>query len=153
MSVHEPETAGGPLRGVRVLDLTQAWAGPMAARSLAYLGAEVIKIESPRRIDSWRGAYRGGSPERFPDGEPGDKPYNRNALFNTQNHDKMSLSLDLKVDRAREVFFGLCRVSDVVVANFAPGVLDRLGIGYEVLRDVNAQIIVAEMPAFGVGAP
>jgi crotonobetainyl-CoA:carnitine CoA-transferase CaiB-like acyl-CoA transferase len=125
----------------------------MAARSLAFLGAEVIKIESPTRIDVWRGAYRGGNQERFPDLDPGEKPYNRNSLFNTQNHDKLALSLDLKAEGAKEIFFDLCQISDVVVANFAPGVLDRLGIGYSVLRTINPRIIVAEMPAFGVGGP
>ncbi len=147
------EPARGPLSGIRVIDLTQAWAGPMTTRSLAFLGAEVIKIESPTRIDVWRGAYRGGNQERFPDLDPGEKPYNRNSLFNTQNHDKLALSLDLKVDSAKEVLFDLCRISDVVVANFAPGVLDRLGVGYSVLRTINPRIIVAEMPAFGVGGP
>ncbi len=143
----------GPLSGLRVIDLTQAWAGPMATRSLAFLGAEVIKIESPKRIDVWRGAYRGGNQQRFPNLDPGEKPYNRNSLFNTQNHDKLALSLDLKAEGAKEILFDLCRISDVVVANFAPGVLDRLGIGYSVLRTINPGIIVAELPAFGVGGP
>jgi crotonobetainyl-CoA:carnitine CoA-transferase CaiB-like acyl-CoA transferase len=153
MSDQKPLPGSGPLAGVRVIDLTQAWAGPMCTRTLAFLGAEVIKIESPTRIDVWRGAYRGGNQERFPDFDPGEKPYNRNSLFNTQNHDKLALSLDLKAEGAKEILFDLVRISDVVVANFAPAVLDRLGIGYEVLRKINPRIIVAEMPAFGLGGP
>jgi crotonobetainyl-CoA:carnitine CoA-transferase CaiB-like acyl-CoA transferase len=148
-----PAAAGAPLAGIRVLDFTTAWAGPMATRSLAFLGAHVIKVEPPTRLDSWRGSPRGGVPERFPGREPGARPYNRSGLFNTQGHDKWSLALDLKKPGAREVILALAADTDLVVANFSPGVLDRLGVGYAALSAINPRISVIEMPAFGPGGP
>lgn len=147
------ERRPGPLTGLRVLDFTTAWAGPMATRGLAFLGAHVIKIENPKRLDSWRGSYRGGVPERFPDKDPGAHPYNRNCLFNSQSHDKWSLSLDLKAPGAVDVVRRLAADTDVVVANYSPGVLDRLGVGYSTLVEFNPRIIVVEMPAFGTNGP
>ena len=145
--------AGGPLAGLRVLDFTTAWAGPFATRSLAFLGAQVIKIEPPAKLDSWRGAVRGGVRERFPDLDPGERPYNRSSLFNTQSHDKLSLGLDVTRPGGREVVLGLAREADLVVANFSSGVLDRLGVGYADLSAVNPRLSVIEMPAFGAGGP
>lgn len=149
----ESTTSRGPLAGVRVLEFTTAWAGPFAGRSLAYLGAEVIKIEAPSHPDSWRGTRVGGAPVYYPDLDPGSDAQNRNMLFNSQNIDKRSLALDLKVDGAMEVMHDLVRDADVVLANFSPGVLDRLGVGHQALRQVNPRIIVVEMPAFGPGGP
>jgi crotonobetainyl-CoA:carnitine CoA-transferase CaiB-like acyl-CoA transferase len=148
-----PGAATGPLAGIRVLDFTTAWAGPMTTRSLAYLGAQVIKIEPPGKLDSWRGAVRGGVPERFPDLDPGERPYNRTSLFNTQGHDKLSLGLDVTKPGGLQVVLDLARDADLVVANFSSGVLDRLGVGYEALAAVNPRISVIEMPAFGAGGP
>lgn len=148
-----PVPAHGPLKSLRVLDFTTAWAGPFAARSLAYLGAHVIKIDAPSHTDSWRGEPRGGAADRYPDGQHGDRPWDRCVLFNTQGQGKWSLGLDLKVAGARRVLLDLARQSDIVIANFTPGVLERLGIGYEDLRSVNPRIIVVEMPAFGPGGP
>ena len=143
----------GPLSGVRVLDMTSAWAGPFAARSLAHLGAEVIKIDAPSHTDSWRGAPEGGAARHYPDGHPGRHPWNRCVLFNTQGQGKLSIGLDLKVAGAREVMLRLAEASDVLIANFTPGVLDRLGIGYDALSARNPRIVVVEMPAFGPGGP
>ncbi|HEY6479626.1 MAG TPA: CoA transferase, partial [Streptosporangiaceae bacterium] len=145
--------AGGPLAGLRVLDFTTAWAGPFTTRSLAFLGAQVIKIEPPAKLDSWRGAVRGGVRERFPDLDPGERPYNRSTLFNTQSHDKLSLALDVTRPGGRDVVLALARDADLVVANFSSGVLDRLGVGYADLSAVNPRISVIEMPAFGAGGP
>lgn len=142
-------TAPGPLAGIRVLDLTTAWAGPMATRSLAYLGAEVIKIEAPTHLDSWRVRRRGAPPEMYPDCDPGERPYNRCALFNTQNHDKRTIALDLSKEAAREIALSIASLSQIVMANFTPGTLARLGLGYEQLRQVNPAIVLVEMPAFG----
>lgn len=143
----------GPLDGITVLDFTVAWAGPMTTRTLAYLGARVIKIESPTTMDSWRGSVRGGAPDRFPDGDPGERPYNRNALFNTQNHDKQSIALNLKRPGAVDVVLALAEHCNVAVANFSPGALDKLGVGYAALSAVNPRLILVEMPAFGMDGP
>jgi crotonobetainyl-CoA:carnitine CoA-transferase CaiB-like acyl-CoA transferase len=136
-----------------VLDFTTAWAGPFTTRSLAFLGAQVIKIEPPAKLDSWRGAVRGGVRERFPDLDPGERPYNRSTLFNTQSHDKLSLALDVTRPGGRDVVLALARDADLAVANFSSGVLDRLGVGYADLSAVNPRISVIEMPAFGAGGP
>jgi crotonobetainyl-CoA:carnitine CoA-transferase CaiB-like acyl-CoA transferase len=146
-------SGSGPLSGLRVLDLTTAWAGPFAARSLAHLGAQVIKIDAPSHTDSWRGANEGGAARHYPDGQPGPRPWNRCLLFNTQGQGKLSLGLDLKRDGARDIMLRLAEVSDVLIANFTPGVLERLGIGYDKLSVRNPRIIVVEMPAFGPGGP
>jgi crotonobetainyl-CoA:carnitine CoA-transferase CaiB-like acyl-CoA transferase len=143
----------GPLAGVTVIDFTVAWAGPMATRSLAFLGATVIKIESPVTMDSWRGSVTGAAADRFPDLDPGERPYNRHCNFNTQNHDKLSLALNLKRPGAKEVVYALAKQADVVIANFSPGVLDRLELGYDRLSAINPRIIMVEMPAFGEGGP
>jgi crotonobetainyl-CoA:carnitine CoA-transferase CaiB-like acyl-CoA transferase len=143
----------GPLAGVRILEFTTAWAGPFAGRCLGYLGAEVIKVEAPSHPDSWRGTRKGGAPVYYPELSPGDDPQNRNLLFNSQNLDKHSLALDLKQPGAAEVMRDLAVDADVVLANFTPGVLDRLGAGFDALSQVNPRIIVVEMPAFGPGGP
>lgn len=144
----------GSLKGIVVLDFTRAWAGPMATRILAVLGARVIKIESPStHLDSWRGSYRGRGLEDYPDCIPGDTPYNRDARFNTQNTDKLSIGLNLKVDTALDVARRLAQRADVVVANFASGVMERLGLGYLELQELRRDIIMVEMPAFGNSGP
>lgn len=143
----------GPLKGLRVVDMTAAWAGPLAGRSLAYLGAQVIKVDAPSHNDVFRGGSVAFMSHLYPDLDPGERPFNRNVAFNTQAQGKLSIGLDLKVEGARAVFLDLVRVSDIVVSNFAPGVLDRLDVHYDTLRAVNPRIIVVEMPAFGPGGP
>lgn len=147
-----PEATAGPLDGLRVLDLTTAWAGPMATRMLAFLGAEVIKIEAPPRPDLWRAALGRGALDRFPDLSPGERPYNRNALFNTQNHDKLSIGLDLKHAASRPIVDALVARADLVISNFPPGVMERLGLGYDHLRSLNDRVVAVEMPAFRSGS-
>lgn len=143
----------GPLNGVRVLEFTTAWSGPFAGRAMAFLGAEVLKIEAPNHPDSWRGTRSGGVPRYYPEFEPGEQPQNRSVLFNSQNIDKLSVALNLKAAGAERVMDDLVRQSDVVFANFTPGVLDRLGVGYDRLSAINPRIIVVETPAFGPDGP
>ncbi len=143
-----------PLQGLRVLDFTQAWAGPMTARALAFLGAEVIKIENGARLDSWRGPPVGvNDPASYPDRQGGERPYDRNALFNTQNHDKTSISLDLKSPDGQDLARRLAGKCDVVLANFSPHALAKLGLGYEALSEDNPRLVMVEMPAFGNDGP
>ena len=143
-----------PLQGLRVLDFTQAWAGPMSARALAFLGAEVIKIENGARLDSWRGPAVGvNDPASYPDRQGGERPYDRNALFNTQNHDKKSICLDLKSPGGQDIARRLAAKCDVVLANFSPHALSKLGLGYEALARDNPKLVMVEMPAFGNDGP
>ncbi len=136
-----------------MLDLTTAWSGPMATRILATLGAEVLKVEGPGRIDDWRGPTTAGLMSRYPNRDPGDRPYDRCYQFNTQNHDKHGLAIDLKADNGRELAIELASRSDVVIANFSAGTLDRMGLGWEAMRRLNPRIIVVEMPAYGSDGP
>ena len=126
----------GPLDGIRVLDFTIAQQGPYATLLLADLGAEVIKVEPPGR------------------GEVGrvlgiDRKTGFSAYFLAINRGKKSLTLDLKAPRGREVALRLARDCDVVVHNFRPGVMEKLGLGVEAFRDVNPRIIHAAASAFG----
>lgn len=142
-----------PLAGIQVLDLTTAWSGPMATRILAALGASIVKVEGPGRIDDWRGPVGGGHRARYPDGVAGDRPYDRCYQFNTQNHDKRSLVVDLKTEAGLEIVRRLADRSDVLIANFSAGTLDRMGLGWTEVHARNERLIVVEMPAYGVGGP
>ena len=142
-----------PLAGSTVLDFTSAWAGPLATRFLAFYGARVIKIEGPRKLDSWRGGHRGVTTDHFPGHDPGDRPYDRNSWFNTQNRDKLSVGIDLKASGARSVVLRIAEICDIVVANFSPGALSKLGLSYDDIRTVRPDVIYAEMPALANDGP
>jgi crotonobetainyl-CoA:carnitine CoA-transferase CaiB-like acyl-CoA transferase len=143
----------GPLAGLRVLDFTTAWAGPMTGRILAFLGAEVIKVESSTRLDGWRGHDAVPSAKRLAGGITGERLYNRSALFNSQNHNKLSLTVDIKNPKGLATIHRLAAISDALICNFTAGTLNRMGLGYEALRKVKSDIIVLEMPGFGNTGP
>ena len=134
-----------PLDGIRVVDLSWAWAGPFCAMNLAHLGAEVIRFESEGRPDLYR---------RLPIIPTGMEPgLNRSGMFNQWNQGKKSVALNLSEPRAVELLKEVVARSDVVVENFATGVMDRLGLGYEVLRDVNPSVILASITGYGQTGP
>ncbi len=143
----------GPLHGLRIVELTTAWAGPMAGRILAFLGADVIHVESASRLDTWRQHGQVFSPFRYPRDGKGERPWNRVVQFNSQNVNKRSLTVDLKKPGGKDVLLKLLALSDVLLTNFTPGTLGRLGLGYDDLRRIRPDIIVAEMPAFGLDGP
>ena len=131
------------LQAVRVLDLTNVLAGPFCCYQLAQLGAEVIKVELPKTGDLARqlGA---------------DAELNRNlmgASFLAQNAGKRSLTLNLKHDEGKEIFRRLAATADVVVENFRPGVMQRLGLGYEELRKSKSHLIYCAISGFGQDGP
>lgn len=142
-----------PLAGIRVIDLTTAWSGPMATRGLSWFGAEVIKVEPPTRLDAWRGMYLGRTAPVFPDFDGGARRYDRCSSFNTQGHDKRSFGLDVKAPGGHETMLDLVRSADVLIANYSTGVLDRLGFGYAEMAELDERLIVVEMPAFGPCGP
>jgi crotonobetainyl-CoA:carnitine CoA-transferase CaiB-like acyl-CoA transferase len=143
----------GPLAGLRVLELTTAWAGPMSGRILAWFGAEVIHVESPNRTDNWRSNRDAPQAINCAGRDPGNRPFDRAFAFNSQNANKRSLILDLKIEAARTAFCDLAAASDVVTCNYRPGTLDKLGLGYDELIKRRADIIVVEIPAFGCDGP
>lgn len=132
-----------PLEDIRVLDLTNVLAGPFCCHHLAHLGAEVIKVEAVGRGDLARqlGA---------------DTNLNAKGMgvsFLAQNAGKKSVTVNLKHPKGKSLFLKLVRTADVVVENFRPGVMNRLGVGYEVLKGVNPQIIYCAISGFGQDGP
>ncbi len=134
-----------PLDGLRVLDLTMMWAGPYATKLLAESGAEVIKIESPTAWDNIR--------TLVPQDPAIADPWNSAYYFNEYNHSKKSLTLDLATAAGREVFLRMVAEADVVIENYRADVLDKLGIGFEVLRQAKDDIILVSMAGFGKTGP
>lgn len=128
-----------PLAGIRVLDLSTRMPGPMCAQILADLGAEVVKIESPRAPDFFRGLQPlvGGT----------------GSLFHVCNRNKKGMTLELRHPRGREVFLRLVREADVVVEAFRPGTMERMKIGYEVLKEARPGLVYCALTAFGQDGP
>jgi formyl-CoA transferase len=125
------------LSGVRVLDLSQFEAGPSCTEALAWLGAEVVKVENPKAGDPGRGIFT----------DPGGDSF----YFLTFNANKKSLAVDLKSPAGKQLVLDLARKADVFVENFAPGAIERLGLGYDVVSGVNPGIVYAQVKGFGEG--
>ena len=161
-----PSTPDLPLRGLRVLDMTASWAGPSTTMMLGDLGAEIVRVES---IQFFPVVTRGGvvrpkdreEMESFPnqlyngyvDFEPGERPWNRYATFNVMARNKMSMTADLRRSEGIEIFKKLVAMSDIVVDNYAFGVMEKLGLGDSVLRAVNPRLINISMPLYGNFGP
>jgi crotonobetainyl-CoA:carnitine CoA-transferase CaiB-like acyl-CoA transferase len=128
------------LAGVRIVDFSQFEAGPSCTEALAWMGAEVVKIENPKLGDPGR---------RMQPGEADDDPY----YFHVFNANKKSLAVNLKAPKGLELAKELLRKADVCVENFAPGTIERLGLGYDVVRALNPGIIYASVKGFGEGSP
>ena len=134
-----------PLAGVRVADFSWVWAGPFCTAHLAHLGAEVIKVESRARLDLTR---------RLPASPRGIKPSaNTSAVFNQWAQAKKSLRLDFTTPEGRRIVRELIQHSDVVVDNFATGVMDKLGFGYDDLKQLKPDLIVASISGYGHTGP
>ena len=138
-SADRPEKTHAPLAGIRVLDFTHDWAGPHSARVLADYGAEVIKIEYPQRLDGMRGGYR----DKLDD----------HPRFWQLHRNKRSLTLDLKIPTHRAVCEALLRETDLVLENSRAGVMQRKGLGWERLRELNPRLSLISMSAFGATGP
>lgn len=138
-----PRRRTGPLSGVTVLDVTRVVAGPFCTMMLADLGATVIKIENPRDPDYTRSF----PPMVKVDGDE------TSAFFAQFNRNKQGLSLDLRTERGKELFRKLVHQADIVVENFRPGVMDKLGVGYETLKVENPRLIYAAISGYGRSGP
>lgn len=135
----------GPLKGVRLTEFTSAWAGPYATCLLGFLGAEIIKVESRMRLDHSRNLS-------FSTGKRFSNP-NESEVFNNLNLNKKSATLNLKAPRAVEIAKKLASVSDVIMENMRPGVMSRLGLGYEALREMKTDLIYLSSSACGQQGP
>jgi len=131
--------APGALAGVTVIDLSRVLAGPYAAQMLADLGATVIKVENPRDPDVSR-----GFPPYLTDGEE-----EFSAYYAQYNRGKLGMGLDLATPEGKEVLKDLVRNADVLVENFRPGTMEKLGVGYEVLREVNPRLVYTAISGYG----
>lgn len=136
---------GLPLAGVRICDFCWAWAGTSGTEQLAFLGAEVIKIESWGRMDGTRNWSRQYGVDPLPP--------NQSILFNSLNLGKLGITLNLAQPRGIELVKEIVRVSDVVTNNFSGGVMERLGLGYDALKSCRPDIILLCMPGFGCNGP
>lgn len=132
-------TAAGPLEGVRVLEMTHAWAGPYCGMMLGDLGAEVLKIESPRQQPEARGGY----------------PYvgKESVIFMMLHRNKKSVTIDLKQAAGKEIFLDLVRSADILIQNFRPGVMQKLGLSWDELRIVNPALVYASLSGYGNSGP
>ena len=133
-----------PLEGVRVADFTWVWAGPFCTLQLAHLGAEVIRVESANRLCVTRRI------PPFADGEAGE---NRCGYFNQYNQGKHSICVDLKQPAGLDVAKKLVAASDVVADNFAAGVMDKLGLGYDSLKAIKPDIVTISLSGYGATGP
>ncbi|QRP49856.1 formyl-CoA transferase [Amycolatopsis sp. FDAARGOS 1241] len=129
---------GKALDGVRVLDMTHVQSGPSSTQILAWLGADVIKLETPGRGDITRGQLR-------------DLPGVDSLYFTMLNGNKRSITLNMKSDEGKEIFTKLVAGVDILVENFGPGVVDRFGFSWEKLQEINERLIYASIKGFGPG--
>src|SRR3954453_6249368 len=128
------------LTGIRVIDMTHNQAGPACAQILGFLGADVIKLEEPKGGDVARTNMR-------------DKTDSDSLFFLVLNANKRSLTLNLKTDEGKQLFRQVIEQSDVLVENFGPGALDRLGLGYKELSKLNPRLVYATIKGFGTYGP
>ncbi len=135
------------LDGIRIIDLTMVFAGPVATKIMAELGAEVIKIESGQRADVFTRA------NVYPENKPGDDPWNRGCLFHSLNMGKKAISLNLASEKGRQIFKQLVKISDAVIESFSPRVMTNWGLDYEQLKKVNPRIIMVSISGLGHSGP
>lgn len=133
-----------PLEGIRVVDLTMGWAGPLASRTLADFGAEIIKVESTGYPDWWRGAH-------FTEAFYRERLYEKNSNFHLMNRNKLGITLDLTRPEGKALLLQLVEQADAVIENYSAEVLPKLGLDYAALRARNPRLVMVSMPAFGLG--
>jgi benzylsuccinate CoA-transferase BbsF subunit len=135
------------LEGIRILDLTMVFAGPIGSKILASLGAEVIKIESAMRCDVYTRA------NVYPENEPGEQHWNRGCFFHSLNAGKRGISLNLGTEEGKEIFRRLVKISDVVIENFSPRVMENWGLGYKDLKKIREDMIMVSLSGLGHYGP
>ena len=143
------------MKDIRVIDLSMWFAGPMASRLLGDMGAEIIKVESIKHMDPWRGpvSLTEKQRRRFPERITTEAPYNAAPGFNLQNRNKRGITLDLGTRQGKALFKRLVETADVVLENYSPKIMGKLGFEYDVLKKVRPDIILMSMPAFGRTGP
>ena len=154
------DRTGLPLEGMRIMDMTVVWAGTYCATLLADMGAEVIRVESIKRLPPITRGYIPYPPKEVIEGlpafvaampgrEPGKRPWNRYPLFNAHGRNKLGMTVDLTQPSGMDIFKRLVAVSDAFVENNVTETMDKLGISYDMLREINPRIVMLRMPAYG----
>jgi crotonobetainyl-CoA:carnitine CoA-transferase CaiB-like acyl-CoA transferase len=160
------------LSGLRVLEFTIAWAGPLAGRFLADLGAEVVHLEHAssrgvgttgvggfrvsEEIGDWKWGDLPGPVFRsgiYPDADPGERPWNRQGMFNKMQRNKLSLCMDVKTPEGHEALIELIKVSDIVLDNFSPRGIRGMGLDWESLKEINPRLIRVSLSGYGHTGP
>ncbi|MCZ6887528.1 MAG: CoA transferase, partial [Gammaproteobacteria bacterium] len=129
------------------------WAGTYATELLALMGAEVIQLEVRNRLDSWRGSYQNPIPKSLTDVPTAEHPWNCSPLYNSVNLNKQCITVDLAQPEGFEIFNGLVTHADFVAENFSPRVMGNLGIDYETLTQINPNLVMASLSAYGAKGP
>lgn len=143
------------LNGVRILDLSQVAAGPYTTLLLGFLGAEVIKVESIKRLDISRGPTRPAPHQyhSYPESDPGERPWNRTANFTQRNRNKLSLTLDLATPAGKAIFLRLAATCDALIENYRASVMDRWGLGPDVLQEKCPHLVYVKLSSQGNSGP
>lgn len=148
MAEHGPTDGNALARafaGLTVLDLGTFWAGPFLGSALGAMGADVLKIEGPRRVDGFR--FLAAFPEQ------GARWYERSGLFQATNLDKRGTALDLAHPQGRAVIEQLVATADLVIENYSPRVMEQFGLGYAALAAINPRVVMVRMPGYGLAGP
>jgi crotonobetainyl-CoA:carnitine CoA-transferase CaiB-like acyl-CoA transferase len=154
-----------PLEGIRIIDMSIVWALPWTGAMLGEMGAEVIRLESLQYAP--RIVRHGGLPrpakeflpflgtlgKGYPDLDPGEKPWNRYAMFNALHRSKLSMTADITRPKGLEIFYKLVAVSDVFIENNAPGVMEKMGITWEKIHEVNPKMVYVRSSGYGFSGP
>lgn len=142
-----PASMAAPLSGLKVIEVTSNWAGPVCGRHLADLGADVIKVEWATR-PATRALYWPGQPQDLQ-----RQPWNRSLYFNEMNRNKRDVVIDLSAPAGRDVFLKLVQQADVLIENNSARVMPNLGLDYAALRKVNRSLVMASMSGYGASGP
>ena len=134
------------LDGIKILDLTRNTPGEFCTMMLADLGADVLKVERP--MDSVRTAF-----EQSSTGADTWGKIDRDLQYNAMHRNKRSIALNLKHKEAQDIFYGLAKDADVIIEGFRPGVVDRLGVGYETINEINPRIVYLSLSGYGQDGP
>lgn len=144
------------LEGVRILDLTQVAIGPYATLLLAGLGAQVIKVESHRRPDTSRGPVTPSGElqlRQYPDGEPGERPWERTAYYQQRNRGKLGITLDFSRPEGKGLLRRLAATCDALAENYRASVMERQGLGWDALHEVNPRLVYLKLSSQGNTGP
>ncbi|MCA9850619.1 MAG: CoA transferase, partial [Dehalococcoidia bacterium] len=156
-----------PLEGIRIAEITVVWAGPHVTQVLAEWGADVIRVEPITHVQPYsRGGERVSSKEvsrrtaetgtltgAYVDCDPAEEPWNRNNAFNSHSRNKRSMACDIMLPEGKEAFLRLIEKVDVLIENNVPVTIERAGITYDVLKEINPRLIMLRMPAYGLDGP